>query len=183
MPNVTPKRPGDNAYPRYQRADLYTTSIEVTKGRLYTMNVAGKLSEQPGTGVSDAFSGSGHKVKSGNDWNNGIFQATVSGGADGDRVACFAAGTRVIMEAGENGLRRGQRVQMTGDGKLVKLDVYSASNNDQANRVVGRIFDFYGGIPDSGVDSADKYGSGGDVLVTDTTKDDKKYLIVELGVN
>lgn len=185
MSRFAPKSPGDNFYPRYQRADLYTAgNISFKKGDLLTIAATGKLARVTKSGDYGVFSA------------GAILQATVNSDAsrtapgagtvavaDNTRVPCFAPGSRIGLVAGE-ALTRGQLVRWNDDdGRVEGLPVIPAARGTDAERTaaiaaiearetqcIGRVFDFYGGIPDA------------DVVADKLLAKAKDTVIVELGM-
>ena len=186
MPRVTPKGPGDNAYPRYQRADLIPTSVQVKKGDLYTIGSDGKLAVP----IKIDLNGATAKLTEDIDhegfgiFHRGMFQSTVDLAKDpgaSDRVACFGPGTRIIMLAGQP-LARGQVVgyrNASSADSTKRVFGHDITDVQTANRVslngiqqvlygaVGRIWDFYDDKQDAAVSDPTYLCEAGDKVIVE----------------
>ena len=138
MPDINPKGPGDNFYPRY---NVVTTepcdgSLDVKKGFLYTKNTSGHLVVP--TGALEIF-------------KNGLYQATrtfTASSTDGaDHVQCFGPGSRVCLEANDADMPRGMKVQLeslTARDEVKEWDWAGTSvAKSDFHTLVGRIYKIY----------------------------------------
>ena len=134
MPNLTPKKPGDNFYPQLQRVTTEPiSSIAVTKGRLYTKGSGASGNQLVAAGATGFL--------------RGIYQATrdvPAGTAGANRVQCFGPGTRIALPAKVAELHAGDLLKYDTTNHNVELWTGSSqiTTNEYAGRI-GRIFKIY----------------------------------------
>lgn len=137
MPNTSPKKAGDNFYPKYNIVTTEPVSaIEVVKGRLYTKG-------------SDAATANQLVAAGAAGFLNGIYQATASiknaGTAGQHSVQCFGPGTRVGLIAKDANMHAGQKAKY--DTATHKIILWTGTAGgitaNEYNSKVGRIFKIY----------------------------------------
>ena len=137
MPNINPKEPGDNFYPKYAVPETPPVSaIQIVKGRLYT-----KGGSVPAGNQLIAVTATG--------FQNGIYQASeaidTAGTAGQHNMQCWTTRSRIGLIAKTANMHSGQVIQY--DIAEHKVEPWAPTANgvtaNQANLVCGRIYKIY----------------------------------------